>query len=179
MVDRRQMGRIMTALHEVCWTPCLVEVRLTEAADTLRRLPERSENRYRSTWPPIYGGCCKANALRRKSTRSSPPAAAAIDRMDAALAWLGCLDRRDQQIVWRRASGCPWKTISREQTIDRTTAWRHWTSALIGIAARLNAGQLSTRRAVGRAPIAARPRKSSNATLFYATNRRVSGIVQS
>jgi hypothetical protein len=139
----------MTVDYDVCWTPRLVETRLAEAADTLRRLPEHCANRYRSTWPPINEDCGTDSKPTRTSKPLTPPSAAAIDRMDAALFWLGWLDRGDQQIVWSRARGCPWKIITREHAIERTTAWRHWTAALIVIAARLNMQQqrLSTTRA--------------------------------
>ena len=148
------------------WNPRLVEAHLAEAADTLRRLPERCGNGYWSTWPPInedYSADCMP---ARTKTRSTPPSAAAIDRMDAALLWLRWLDRRDQKIVWRRACGCPWKIIASEHAIERTTAWRHCTGALIDIAAKLNMQQMSTRQA---ATIAS-SKKSSDATLFHATD---------
>jgi hypothetical protein len=163
----------MTVVHEICWTPRLVESQLVEAADTLRRLPERFGNRYFSTWPPINERCRADCMPARTKMWSSPPSAAAIDRMDAALLWLRWLDRREQQIVWQRADGCPWKIIAASQAIDRTTAWRHWTSALIDIGATLNMQQqLSTKPSATIAP----SKKSSDATLFYATDRRVSGM---
>jgi hypothetical protein len=33
----------------------------------------------------------------------------------------------------------PWKAIAHARGIDRSTAWRRWTCAMITIAARLNA----------------------------------------
>lgn len=157
----------MSVLDEVCWTPRLVETRLIEAADTLRRLPERGANGFGSTWPPVDEDCCCADSKSaRTKARSAPPNAGAIDRMDEALLWLGRLDRRDQQIVWRRACGCHWKIIASEHAIERTTAWRHWTGALIDIAAKLNMHQMSTRQTAAIAP----SKKSLDATLFFATD---------
>ena len=70
--------------------------------------------------------------------RLGPPAPDAIDRMDEALAWLHWLEADEVRLVWLRAEGVRWKSIAHRFGMDRSTAWRHWTAALIKIAARLN-----------------------------------------
>jgi len=57
--------------------------------------------------------------------------------MDNVLSWLCWLEVRDQRVVWDRACGCPRKVIAARQDMDRTTAWRHWVSALATITNRL------------------------------------------
>ena len=41
--------------------------------------------------------------------------------------------------MWLRAEGLPWKRITHQISIGRTTAWQRWTTALLKIATRLNA----------------------------------------
>lgn len=40
-------------MSNVIWTPSLVEERLVEAADVLKRLPERKAQGYFNTWPAM------------------------------------------------------------------------------------------------------------------------------
>ncbi len=49
--------------------------------------------------------------------------------------WIGEDERR---LIWWRAARRPWKEISGELGVDRTTAWRRWQMALAKIADRLN-----------------------------------------
>lgn len=126
------------------WTPKLVEAYLAEAADTLRRLPEQRVRGYFSAWPPIIHEAWDAYGWSETENRKGPPSARAIDQMDRTLLWLRWLDRDDQKIVWHRAGNRPWKAIAHEHGINRTTAWRRWTYALVTIAARLNADSVAT-----------------------------------
>jgi Domain of unknown function (DUF6362) len=127
--------RIMTEVHVLYWTPWLIEAHLMEAADTLRRLPDRRAGGYFSTWPDIVRTC----GLGKQRTWVGPPTGQAIDRMDRTFRWLRWLDPRDQRIAWERACRLPWKVIARRHHMNRTTAWRHWVAALLTIAAHLDA----------------------------------------
>ena len=40
-------------MTDIRWTPSLVEERLVEAADVLKRLPERKAQGYFNTWPTM------------------------------------------------------------------------------------------------------------------------------
>ena len=51
--------------------------------------------------------------------------------MDEALEWLAWLDPEERRLVWLRAEGLPWKRITHRLAIGRTTAWQHWTVALL------------------------------------------------
>ena len=123
------------------WTPKMVEERMEEAADTLRRLPETKVRGFFSTWPAIVRDYWEAYGWHEIRYRPAPPAPAAIDRMDAAMVWLGWLPADDARLVWARACGLPWKAITWKLGVSRTTAWRYWAAALITIAARLNGEQ--------------------------------------
>lgn len=120
------------------WTPKMVEARLEEAADTLRRLPPVKVQGYFSTWPPIIRDFWEAFGWHDAEARLGPPTPAAIDRMDETMLWLRWLEPDELRLVWLRAEGVRWKVIARRFGIDRSTAWRHWTYALIKIASRLN-----------------------------------------
>ncbi len=120
------------------WTPKLVAAYLEEAADTLKRLPEKRIQGYFSAWPPIVRDFWEAYGWDEAEARPGPPSARAIDRMDKTLDWLRWLERDEAKLVWERAGGRPWKYIAHDFQIDRTTAWRRWTYALITIATKLN-----------------------------------------
>jgi hypothetical protein len=125
----------MTEAH---WTPTLVEERLEEAADTLRRLPAVKVQGYFSTWPPVIRDFWEAFGWNEVRVRLGPPSPAAIDRMDEALIWLSWLEPDDTRLVWLRACRVHWKLITWRFGVSRTTAWRNWVAALVSIASRLN-----------------------------------------
>lgn len=122
------------------WTAAMVAVFLEEAADTLRRLPEKRMRGYGSTWPDIVRDGWEAYGHNDVRTRLGPPTARAIDQMDRTLPWLRWLEGDDQRLVWERACGKKWKAIAHVRQIDRSTAWRKWSFAVHVIVARLNAG---------------------------------------
>ena len=122
------------------WTPKLVEARIEEAADTLRRLPEERMRTARSAWPPIIRDFWEMYGTEPARLRLGPPSAAAIDRMDQALEWLRWLEADDARIVWLRACDVRWKAICWRLGADRPSLWRRWVAALALIAARLNRG---------------------------------------
>lgn len=132
----------MTEAH---WTPTLVEERLEEAADTLRRLPAVKVQGYFSTWPPVIRDFWEAFGRNEVRVRLGPPQPGAIDRMDEALAWLAWLEPDDARLVWLRACGVHWKLITWRFGVGRTTAWRNWVAALVSIASRLNGAKTPVR----------------------------------
>ena len=73
-----------------------------------------------------------ASAARQSSSR---PIA---DHELRAIAWLHLLDADEVRLVWLRAERVRWKAIAPRFGVDRSTAWRRWTCALIKIAAHLN-----------------------------------------
>lgn len=118
------------------WTAEIIADRLEEAAQTLRRLPRENVRGYFSTWPPIVRDACAAQAS--DPVRLGPPAPDAIDRMDACLGWLHLLEADEMRLVWLRAERVRWKAIAHRFGMNRSTLWRHWSCALLKIAAALN-----------------------------------------
>lgn len=129
-------------MAEQRWTASLVEERMVEAADTLKRLPEERVRGYFSTWPTVIRDYWEAFGREDVHLRRGPPSAAAIDRMDEALAWLAWLDPAEARIVWLRASGERWKTVCWKVGLARTAAHQHWMYALCVISWRLNGRRL-------------------------------------
>ena len=125
-------------MPEIRWTAKAVADRFEEAAQTLRRLPAVKVHGYIGTWPTIIRDFFEAFGWHATEVRLGPPTPAAIDRMDEALRWLLCLERDEVRLVWIRAEGVRWKSIAHRFGMDRSTAWRHWSCALIKIAAHLN-----------------------------------------
>lgn len=119
------------------WTAKMVEDRIEEAADTLRRLPEQKVQGFFGTWPPVVRDFWEAFGWEEARIRRGPPQPGAIDRMDEVMIWLTWLEADDARIVWLRACRTPWKLITWRFGMSRTTAWRNWVAALLTIAARL------------------------------------------
>jgi hypothetical protein len=134
-------------MTDLRWTASLVEERMVEAADTLKRLPEERIQGYFSTWPTVIRDYWEAFGREDVRLRRPPPSAAAIDRMDEAMVWLTWLDAIDARIVWLRASGERWKTVCWKVGLARAAAHRHWLFALSVIAWRLNGRRVPGNRA--------------------------------
>ena len=99
-------------MSDVIWTPSLVEERLVEAVDILRRLPNQPIRGYFNTWPQMpyqFGDLIGQETPRFKR---SWPAPDAISRMEETLTWTIGLDPVDLKIVWLRAAGVRWKVPS-------------------------------------------------------------------
>ena len=120
------------------WTAALVEERLVEAADVLKRLPEVKVRGYFNTWPQMVHEFADLVGQEPRRLRRPPPTSAAISRMEEALPWLQWLEPELAKLVWARAEGTPWKPICWTVGLQRSAAHEHWLYALCVIAFRLN-----------------------------------------
>jgi len=134
------------------WTPLMVEERLAEAADVLKRLPSVKVQGYYSLWPRYIYEFADLVGQEPPQFRLPPPSAASITRMDEAMEWLKWLEADDARIVWLRASGKRWKTVCCTVGLARAAAHEHWLYAMCVIAWRLN-GRSFPRNASRRAVI--------------------------
>jgi hypothetical protein len=124
-------------MTDIRWTPSLVEERLVEAADVLKRLPERKAQGYFNTWPAMSYEF--SDLVGRAATLSRPPPSSdAIRRMEDALTWTIGLDPVDSKIVWLRASGVRWKVICGVVGLKRSACNDRWIYGLCMIAEKLN-----------------------------------------
>jgi hypothetical protein len=125
------------------WTASLVEERLVEAADVLKRMPPVKVRGYFNTWPTIVHDFGDLVGQEPQRLKRPYPSAAAISRMEETLGWTVGLDAIDAKIVWLRAYGERWKDVCWRVGLGRTTAHEHWLYALCVIAWRQNGRRLS------------------------------------
>ncbi|MFN4282341.1 MAG: DUF6362 family protein [Alphaproteobacteria bacterium] len=128
------------------WTPSLVEARLAEAADVLKRLPDRGVQGYYNLWPRIIPEFSDLVGREPPRMKRPPPSPEAITRMEETLSWTAGLDPVDAKIVWLRAGGERWKAICWTVGLTRATAHQHWLYALCVIAWRLNGRRIPSKR---------------------------------
>jgi len=131
-------------MTKIFWTPSLVEERLSEAADVLKRMPKVTVPGYFCAWPHIIHEF-EDLVGQEPSRKWNPPTAKEISRMEETLSWTIGLDPVDAKIVWLRAYRKSWKLILSKVGLCRSGANEHWLYALCVIAWRLN-GQRDLKR---------------------------------
>jgi len=133
------------------WTSQMVEERLIEAADVLRRLPAPRVQGYYSLWPAIAPSFDDLVGQEPRSISRPWPSPDAITRAETTLEWLRWLEPEDAKLVWMRAEGARWKAVCWRLGFAPATAKRRWQYALILIAWKLNGRPLhakTSRRAL-------------------------------
>jgi hypothetical protein len=120
------------------WTAKMVEERLIDAAEVMRRLPPVRVPGYFSTWPRALVEFADLVGQQPEPMRLPPPSPAAISRMEETLLWLRWLEAEDAKLVWARSDRAPWKAICWQFGIARATANRRYLYALSLIAWQLN-----------------------------------------
>ena len=119
------------------WTADDVADHFAEAFRTLRKLPPVNARGYISAWPDFVRSKKEIAAMDPEPMRVWP-SASAITRLEQTFDWVLWIDEAERRLVWARAARVPWKQISGELGVDRTTAWRRWQVSLAKIADRLN-----------------------------------------
>ena len=132
-------------MPEFNWTPSLIEQRLTEASDVMKRLPDVHVPGYFNTWPKVLRDFADLVGQEPARLKLPPPSPDAITRMEEALGWLRWLEAEDAKLVWARAEGTPWKPICWRFGIAPATAKRRWQYALSLIAWKLNGRHVGTK----------------------------------
>ncbi len=128
------------------WTVKMVEERLVEAAQVMRRLPPVRVPGYFNTWPKMIVEFADRVGQEPEPLRLPPPSPAAISRMEETLTWLRWLETDDAKLVWARADLTPWKAICWQFGIARATANRRYQYGLSVITWRLNGRRVSAKR---------------------------------
>lgn len=119
------------------WTADDVADHFEEAFRTLRKLPPVRVQGYFNAWPQIVRSEKEILAMEPQPMRIWP-STAAITRLEQTFDWVLWIGEDERRLIWSRAARRPWKEISGELGVDRTTAWRRWQMALAKIADRLN-----------------------------------------
>lgn len=95
------------------WTIEDSRYRLTEAADTIRRLPMPKGGmpaELKSAWPDVVHDWM-AYAYTDASAPRARPSQEAIKHLDETLDWLHWLTRDQRMVLWARAQGWTWRKI--------------------------------------------------------------------
>lgn len=120
------------------WTPDDVAHWLSESVSTSRRLPPVRVQGYFNVWPAFARREWEALAVEERVYPYFPPSPNAIDRMLETMRWMQWLEVEQRHLVWMRAKRYGWREIGIRFACDRTTAWRHWQTALQIVANHLN-----------------------------------------
>jgi hypothetical protein len=123
----------------------MVEERVLEAAEVLRKLPGLRSKGYFSAWPDVLRSAREIARQEPKPMRVLP-SPQAISRMEEAITWSRFLEPEEAHLMWARADGMPWKHLCHRFGISRPTAHRRWEYALSVIAWRLNGREVHHRR---------------------------------
>ena len=119
------------------WTADNVADHFEEAFRTLRKLPPVKAQGYIGAWPDVVRSPREIAAMTADPIRILP-STAAVTRLEQTFDWVLWIEEGERKLIWSRAARVPWKQISGELGVDRTTAWRRWQLALTKIASRLN-----------------------------------------
>ena len=119
------------------WAADDVADHFEEAFRTLRKLPPVRVQGYFNAWPQIVRSEKEILAMEPQPMRVWP-STSAITRLEQTFDWVLWIGEDERRLIWGRAARRPWKEISGELGVDRTTAWRRWQMALAKIADRLN-----------------------------------------
>jgi hypothetical protein len=125
-------------MTEERWTELMIEERLVEAADVMKRLPNVRVPGHFNTWPAAMREFSDLVGQETPGPTRLRPNAEAIGRMEETLEWLKFLEPIDRKLIWLRASGQRWKTVCGKVGLQRAAAHEHWLYALCVIAWRLN-----------------------------------------
>lgn len=142
------------------WTREQVEEQLIEAADVLKRLPEKKVQGYFSVWPDYTYEFGDLVGQEPETMKRPPPLPDAISRMEGTLPWLRWLEPDVARLVWARAERTPWKPICWRFGVSRATACRRWEYGLSVITWKLNGKKVPAKRS--RAFLVDRVRSSSS-----------------
>ena len=123
------------------WTLEDVAAWLVESVSTSRRLPPVRVQGYFSVWPAFVRKEWEALSRDEPVYPRFPPSPDAIERMLETMRWMQWLEVEQRHLVWMRAKRYGWREIAIRFASDRTTAWRHWKSAMDVVVKHLNAGE--------------------------------------
>ncbi|MET3791791.1 DUF6362 family protein [Aquamicrobium terrae] len=131
------------------WNRDVVEARIQEAADVLKRLPEERVRGFFNTWPDMMVEFSDMVGRAGEPMKRPPPHPGAISRMEETLTWSKYLEPDDARLLWARADGMPWKHVCWRFGMARATAHRRYDYALCLIAWQLNGRQPPRKRSRG------------------------------
>lgn len=124
--------------YEQYWTHAMVQAYLEDAAEVMKALPRVRVQGYFSTWPTPVHDFWDAYGWHETENRWRPTARQ-ISQMEYVCEWLRFVPVRESKIIWRRASGVPWKVIAADLQSSRTAVTNWHNMGITRIVSRLNA----------------------------------------
>ncbi len=124
--------------YEPYWTHPMVLTYLEDAAEVMKALPSVRVQGYFSTWPTPVHDFWDAYGWHEAENRWRPTPRQ-ITQMEMVCEWLRFVPVRESKIIWRRASGVPWKVIAADLQSSRTAVTNWHNTGITRIVSRLNA----------------------------------------
>ena len=121
-------------------TTNMVVNRLQEAAETIKRLPEKTFNHLKYNWPESLQAWSDYGDEKTRA-RLGPPSPEAINQMDEAVNWLHWLEPDETKLAWAVATGINRKVIGSRLGVHRSTIWREWKAIIRKLTAIINLRQ--------------------------------------
>lgn len=113
-----------------------VAERLTRAVDTLRSLPPEVDAQAladSTRWPPLLLEARTQYLLQQAGPRVQP-SEQDVRALHEVACWLAVLDEHTALLVWLRAEGHRWRTITERCRCLRHKAWHRWNAGLVRMA---------------------------------------------
>lgn len=127
-----------------------VAASVARAVDTLRSLPLELDVEalaQHTSWPPLILEA-RTQYLSQQTGPRLPPTQQDVQALHEVVLLLAVLDDTTALLVWLRAEGHRWRTITEQARCLRHKAWQRWQAGLVRMAqqartqARLNAAAL-------------------------------------
>ena len=126
------------------WDARIVNEWLTEAGQTLRKLPPVRVQGYRSQWPEVVRDFWDAYGWHEAVMPPMCATALELDRLDAVLRWQTHLrSDLDRRLFWLRLMRVRWKKIAAWLNLSERHAQREYTSICIALAYVFNQQQFN------------------------------------
>ena len=123
---------------EPYWTHAMVQAYLEDAAEVMKALPAVRVQGYFSAWPTPVHDFWDAYGWNEAQNRWRPTPRQ-ITQMEMVCEWLRFVPVREGKIIWRRASGVPWKVIANDLQSSRASVSNWYNAGISKIVGRLNA----------------------------------------
>ena len=112
-----------------------IKENITFAAEIMRRLPAVKMQGYLCAWPSFCRSC---EEMQFAEDVWLPPLPHEISAMEKILEWLKFTSLENRRIIWLRACGMGWKTMSGKYKKGRSTLIREYNIGIKEIETALN-----------------------------------------
>lgn len=114
--------------------------RFDECVNVMQKLPGGASLGTKTFWPEINYTDEEISKQEKRKVTPLRPLPEAIDRAGQCLTWITWVNEGERKLIWLRAHGESWRSISRETGFPKSSAQRYWFTALAKIAEKLENG---------------------------------------